>query len=58
MIYFCIWCEIFYNSILLHIAVQFSQHHLLMGLSFSIIYSYLLCCRLIAHKYRGLFLSF
>ena len=37
------------NFIILHVAVQFSQHHLLKRLSFffSIVYSCLLCCRLI-----------
>ena len=46
------------NFILLHVAVQFSQHHLLKRLLFSIVYSFLLCHRLIDHKYVGLFLGF
>ena len=46
------------DFILLHVAVQFSQHHLLKRLSFfSIVYSCLLCHRLIDHKCMGLFLS-
>ena len=32
-----------YNFILLHVAVQFSQHNLLKSLSFPIVYSCLLC---------------
>ena len=45
-----------YNLIVLHVAVQFSQHHLLKRLSFPLVYSCLLCCRLIDHKCVGLFL--
>ena len=42
------------------IAVQFSQHHLLKVLSFlqGVIYSCLLCHRLIDHRCVGLFLGF
>ena len=43
--------------ILLHVAVQFSQHHLLKIL-FSTIYSYLLCHRLGGHRWLGLLLDF
>ena len=47
------------NFILLHVAVWFSQHHLLKRLLFfSIVYFCLLCCRLIDNKYMGLFLGF
>ena len=46
------------NFIILHVAVQFSQHHLLKGLSFSIVYSCLLCHRLVDHRCVGLFLGF
>ena len=46
------------NFILLHVALQFSQHNLLKRLFFSIVYSCLLCCRLINHKCVGLFLGF
>ena len=35
------------NFILLHVAVQFSQHHLLKRLPFPIVYSWLLCHKLI-----------
>ena len=45
------------NFILLLIAVQFSQHHLLKTLSFLIVYSCLLCHRLMDHKCLGLFLG-
>ena len=38
------------NFILLPVAVQFSQHHLLKRMSFSIVYSHLLYHRLIDHK--------
>ena len=43
-------------SILLHVAVQFSQDHLLKRLY--IVYSCLLCHRLIDHRCMGLFLGF
>ena len=48
------------NFILLHVAVQFSQHHLLLKRLgfFSIVYSCLLCHRLINHWCMGLFLGF
>ena len=46
------------NSILLHVAVQLSQHHLLKRLIFSIVCSCLLCHRLIVHKCLGLFEGF
>ena len=39
------------SFILLHVAVQFSQYHLLKRLFFSIVYSCLLCHRLGDHKY-------
>ena len=45
------------NIILLHVAVQFFQYQLLKRLFF-IVYSCLLCCRLIGHKCMGLFLAF
>ena len=47
-----------FNLILLHVAAQFSQHHLLKGdyLLF-IIYPFLLCQGLIDHKCMGLFLG-
>ena len=45
------------NFILLHAVVQFSQHHLMKRLSF-LVYSCLLCCRLIDHRCEGLFLGF
>ena len=38
------WCSSF---ILLLVSFQFSQHHLLRRLSFSTVYSWLLCCKLI-----------
>ena len=41
----------------LHAAVWFSQHHLLKRLFFSILYSCLLCQRLIDHRCLGLFLG-
>ena len=41
------------NHIILHVAVPFSQHHLLKRLSFSVVYSCLLCCRVIDHKCMG-----
>ena len=43
------------NIIVLHLVVQFSQHHLLKRMS--IVCSYLLLCRLIDHRYVGLFLD-
>ena len=43
------------NFILLHVAFQFLQHHLLKN--FSIVCSSFLCCRLIDHKYMDLFLD-
>ena len=42
--------------ILLHVAVQFSQHHLLKRLSFSL-YSGHICCKLIEHICIDLFLG-
>ena len=36
--------------IVLHVAVQFPQHHLLKRLSFALVYSFLLCHRLIARQ--------
>ena len=44
------------SLILLYVAVQFSQHHLLKRCLFSIVYSCLLCHRLFAHISVGLFL--
>ena len=38
------------DFILLHVAIQFSQYHLLKGLFFLHLCSCLLCCRLIDHK--------
>ena len=46
------------NFTLLHVAIQFSQHHLSKRLSSSIVYSCLLCCRLIDYRWEGLFLGF
>ena len=48
------------NFILLHVAVQFSQHHLLKRLVFSIVsmYSCLLCHRLGDHRCVGLSVCF
>ena len=46
------------NYILLHVAVHFSQHHLQRDCLFSIVYSCLLCCRLINHRCVGLPLGF
>ena len=42
------------NIIVLHLVVQFSQHHLLKRMF--IVCSYLLLCRLIDYRYVGLFL--
>ena len=44
------------NFLLLHVSVQFFQHHLLKRLSFSILYSCLLHHRLIDNSYVGLYL--
>ena len=46
------------NFILLHGAVQFSQHYYLRVYLFSIVYCCLLCDRLIGNKCMGLFLGF
>ena len=46
------------NLILLHVAVQFSQHQFLKRVFFSVIYSYFLCSRLIDHRRVGLFPGF
>ena len=46
------------NFILLHVAVQFSQHHLLKDYLFSIVYSCLLHDRLGDHRYMRLSLDF
>ena len=35
---FCVWCQKCSNFTLLHVVVQFSQHHLLKRLSFSPLY--------------------
>ena len=48
-----LWCSV----ISLHVAVQFSQHHLLKRLFFSIVCFCLLCQILIDHKGMGLFLG-
>ena len=45
------------NFILLLVAVQFSQHHLLDTGCFSAVYYYLLCHRLMSHRCVGLFLG-
>ena len=45
------------SLILLYVAIQFSQHHLLRDCLFSIVYSSLFCCRLIDDKCMTLFLS-
>ena len=44
------------SLILLHVAVQFSQHHLLKRLSFPTVYSCLPYCRIIKHIRVSLFL--
>ena len=44
-------------SLFFHVTIQFSQHNLLRGLSFSIVYSWLLCHKLIDHICMGLFLN-
>ena len=46
------------NFILLHVAIQFSQHHLLKRCLFSMLDSCLLCYRLDEYKYVTLFLGF
>ena len=46
------------SFILLHAVVQFSQHHLLMGLFFFIVYSCLLCHRLCDYRSDSLSLNF
>ena len=46
------------NLILLHVAVQFSQYHLLRNCHFSIVYSCLLCHRLVDHRFVGLILGY
>uniref|UniRef100_A0A8D0NQL8 Uncharacterized protein n=1 Tax=Sus scrofa TaxID=9823 RepID=A0A8D0NQL8_PIG len=46
------------NFILFHVAVQFSQHHLWTGCLFSIVYSCLLCHRLVGCRCVGLILGF
>ena len=43
------------NFILLHVAVQFSQHTYWTDCLFSTVYSCILCHRLINHKCKGLF---
>uniref|UniRef100_A0A8D1NCJ3 Uncharacterized protein n=1 Tax=Sus scrofa TaxID=9823 RepID=A0A8D1NCJ3_PIG len=43
------------NFILLHVVVQFSQQHVLKRLSFTIVYSCLLCYRLMDLKHMDLF---
>ena len=45
------------SLIFFYVAVQFSQHHLLRDCLFSIVYSFLFCCRLIDNKCMSLFLS-
>ena len=55
--YFCIWSEKCSSFILLHVAVQFSQHHSLKILFFPIVYSCLLYHRLTTgvwvHRQQG-----
>ena len=46
------------NFILLDVAVQFFQHHLMKRLSFLHVYSCLFCCRLVDHSCIDLFLTF
>ena len=46
------------NFILLHVSVQFSQHHLMRILSFLYVYSCFICHRLIDCRGLGLFLGF
>ena len=46
--FFGTWCKKCSNFIILHIAAKFSQHHLLKRVSFSIVYSCLLCHWLIS----------
>ena len=46
------------NFLLLHVAVLFSQHHILKGMSFLNCYSYLLCHRLVDCRCVGLILGF
>ena len=46
-----------YNFSLLHVAAQFSRHHLLKRLSFSSVCSHFLSLKAINHKSMGLFLS-
>ena len=45
------------NFILLHVAVQFSEHHLFEETVFCILYSCLLCGRLIEHEYLDFFIG-
>ena len=45
------------NLILLHVAVQFSQHHYWRDCLFSMVYPCLICCRLIGHRWVVLFLG-
>ena len=45
------------NLIVIHVAVQFSQNYLFKRLSFSIVYSYLLCHTLIGQRFLDLFLD-
>ena len=45
------------NLIVFHIAIQFSQYHLLQTPSLLTVYSYFLCCRLTDHRCMGLFLG-
>ena len=60
-----IYCEFIFvygvrkcsNHILLHVAVQFSRHQKTERLSFSTVYSCLLCCKVIDHKCMGFFLG-
>ena len=47
-----------FNFILLHVAIQFSWHHFLKRLLFSIVYYCPFCQRLIDDRYVGLFLGF
>ena len=45
------------SFILLHTAVQFSQHYLLKKLSFFTVYSWIICCKLINYISMGLLLD-
>ena len=48
--YFFLYMVLMFWFILLHVAVQFFQHHLLKRLSFLCVYTCLLCCILVDHR--------